>query len=172
MNTLAFIGLKHIKDVILDKQIETVYMENHEEIISRLKFIGHIQKEEKINVRHVNKQPNTLLTKLYRSLIYPDNRWNSLKFIKDVVIRSYEIVQYNIHRGDMENSKSILSDLIRAKQGIANLKYTYNDDTKFCCDMDVIIETIDTQMNSLKRIYPDLFYGVEKEEVTEDNKSN
>jgi hypothetical protein len=169
MNTLAFIGLKHIKDVILDKQIETVYMENHEEVISRLKFIGRIEKEEKINVRHVNKQPNTIITKIYRSFVYPDNRWNSLKFIKDVILRSFEIIERNIHQGNLDICKSILSDLLRARQGIINLKYTYNDDTKFCCDMDVIIETIDTHMGNLKRIYPDLFAG-EKDDSDEKNK--
>lgn len=167
MNTLAFIGLKHIKEVLLDKQIETVCMENHEEIISRLKFIGYIQKEEKINVRHVNKQPNTLTTKIYRSLIYPDNRWNSLKFIKDVIVRSFEIIGHNIHQGNTEICKGILSDIIKARQGILNLKHTYNDDTKFCCDMDVVIETIATQIGNLQRVYPDLFCGEKEDEKTE-----
>ena len=92
MNTLATISLKHIKDILSDNQLPHISMENNEEIISRLKFIGHIQKDEKIDVRHVSRQPNNLLTKVYRTVVYPDNRTNSLKFIRDVINRSFEII--------------------------------------------------------------------------------
>lgn len=156
MNTLLFAGLKHIKDSLVDYQFNTG-MENNEEILSRLKFIGKIEKDEKINVRHVNRQPNNIMTKLQRSLLYPDNRGNALKFIKDVITRSFEIIDNcNIHSNTVV-SKGIISDLLKAQQGILNLKYTYGDDTKFCCDMDVVIETINIKLLSLKETCPELF---------------
>jgi len=153
--TIATIGLKHIKDIWQDTHIRESIMENGEEIIARLKFIGYIEKEEKINVRHVNRQPNNMLTKLMRTLIYPDNRANALKFVKDVVTRSFEIVE--LRHSDVFMCRGIVSDLIKAKQGILNLKYTYNEDTKFCCDMDVVIESIVTQLAGLQIKYPALF---------------
>jgi hypothetical protein len=161
MNTLAAVGLKHI---FSDNQIGAICMESHEEVISRLKFIGHIQKDEKINVKHVNRQPNTIYTKLSRSLLYPDNRTNALKFIKDVITRSFEIIEHYNHHGNMLVSKGIVADLLKARQGILNLKYTYNDDTKFCCDMDVTIETIASRITELQASHPDLFEEMENKE--------
>ena len=166
MNTFA-IGLAH---VFLNNQLGDVAMENHEEVISRLKFIGHIQKDEKINVRHVNRQPNTLTTKIYRSVIYPDNRTNSLKFIKDVITRSFEIIEHYLHRGNILVCKSIVSDLIKARQGMLNLKYTYNDDTKFCCDMDVLIENIASRLTDLQSQTPTIFDEEVVEEKREEKK--
>jgi hypothetical protein len=164
MNTFAAIGLAHLKGVLLNNQLGDIAMENHEEVISRLKFIGHIQKDEKINVRHVNRQPNTFSTKIYRSVIYPDNRMNSLKFIKDVITRSFEIIEHHLHRGNTLICKSIIADLIKARQGMMNLKYTYNDDTKFCCDMDVLIENIGSKLTDLQRESPGIFEDKDAEE--------
>jgi hypothetical protein len=164
MNTLAAVGLKHLKDILVDNQIGTICMENHEEVISRLKFVGHIQKDEKINVRHVNRQPNTIYTKLSRSLFYPDNRSNALKFVKDVISRSFEIIEHYNHQGNSLVSKGIVADLLKARQGILNLKYTYSDDTKFCCDMDVVIESIASKITELQASHPDLFEETEKKD--------
>ena len=163
MNTLAAVGLRHIKDIVIDNQIGSICMESHEEILSRLKFIGHIQKDEKINLRHVNRQPNTLMTKVLRSLIYPDNRGNALKFVKDVITRSFEIIEQYTHQGNVIVARGIVSDLVKARQGILNLKYTYNDDTKFCCDMDVLIEHLGSRLATLQQAKPDLFNEEMKE---------
>jgi hypothetical protein len=38
-----------------------------------------------------------------------------------------------------------------------NLKYTYNEDTKFCCDIDVIIEQISSKLANLKEQHSILF---------------
>ena len=40
-----------------------------EDIIPRIKFIGKIQKGEKINVKHMNIQQDSLITKFTRSFI-------------------------------------------------------------------------------------------------------
>lgn len=168
MNALATMGIKHLKDIVINNQLSSICMESHEEVIARLKFIGHIQKDEKINVRQVNRQPNTLMTKISRSVIYPDNRGNALKFIKDVISRSFEIIEHYNNNKNILVSKGIISDLVKARQGILNLKYTYNDDTKFCCDMDVIVENIASKITSLKLTCPDLFLT---ESVAEENQT-
>jgi hypothetical protein len=157
MNTLATISLKHIKDILSDNQLPHISMENNEEIISRLKFIGHIQKDEKIDVRHVSRQPNNLLTKVYRTVVYPDNRTNSLKFIRDVINRSFEIIENLLIKQDIITCKVIFSDLLRAKTGMLNLKYTYNEDTKFCCDIDVLIEHVCSKISIFQEKHPFLF---------------
>jgi hypothetical protein len=157
MNTLAAVGIAHLKNVVLYNQIDSIAMENNEEVIARLKFIGHIQKDEKIDVRRVNRQPNTLLTKISRSVIYPDNRTNALKFVRDVIIRSFDIIEHLLNHNNILVSQGIVLDLIKAKQGMLNLKYTYNEDTKFCCDIDVLIEQVSSKLTSLKEQRPGVF---------------
>jgi hypothetical protein len=161
MNALATLGLAHLKGVFVPSDIT---MENNEEIISRLKFIGHIQKDEKINVRLVHRQPNNFATKIYRTVLYPDNRFNALKFIRDVISRSFDIIEHYLHRSNILVCKSIISDLVKARQGIINLKYTYSDDTKFCCDMDVLIENINSQLSQLEKEHPEIFQEDKKQD--------
>jgi hypothetical protein len=161
MNTLAAVGINHLKNIVLYNQKDIIAMENNEEVIARLKFIGHIQKDEKINVRQVNRQPNTLFTKISRSVIYPDNRTNALKFVRDVILRSFDIIEHLLHHDDILVSHGIVADLVKAKQGMLNLKYTYNEDTKFCCDIDVLIEQVGSKLSSLKDQNPFLFENTE-----------
>ena len=152
--------MSHLKNMFVYNQIA---MENNEEVIARLKFIGHIEKDEKINVRHVNKQPNTFFTKISRSIIYPDNRANSLKFVRDIIIRSFDIIERLLHNEDILVCKSLINDLSKSKQGLLNLKYTYNEDTKFCCDIDVLIEQISSKITNLKEKFPPLFDNKQEE---------
>lgn len=154
MNSIAVLSLKHI---LADNNTSSICLESNEEVISRLKFIGHLQKDEKIDVRHVNKQPNTFTTKIYRALIYPDNRAKSLKFIKEVIARSFDLIDRYIIYNNFLGAKSLITDLLNARQGIMNLKYTYSEDVKFCCDMDVIIETIVSKLTGIQTTHPDLF---------------
>ena len=55
-------------------------MESDKEVISRLKFIGKIQKGEKINVKYMFVQPKGIATRISRTIINQDNRNNTLNF--------------------------------------------------------------------------------------------
>jgi len=142
-------------------------MESATEILSRLKFLGHIQKNDKILVKHLSIQPDGWITRFVRSFISPDNRINTLKFVRDVINRTFEILQQNLEKEEKLNShpddrfvcKNIVKDLIAAQQGLLNLKETYSDDLKFCCDLDVFIESIISKLADMKRSYSDLFTG-------------
>jgi hypothetical protein len=164
MNTLTTVGLKHLKDILLDNKIGDVAMESNEEIISRLKFIGYIKKDEKINVKYVNRQPNNWHTTLSRSLLYPDNRNNALEFVRKVIARTFEIIEHHLRKQNIHRCRSIVADLIRSKQGLLNLRYTYSDDTKFCCDLDVLIERVVSQISILRKEQSVLFEDFEVEE--------
>lgn len=131
-------------------------MDNNEEVLSKLKFIGFIEKDEKLNIRYMTKHPNDWRTTLSRSFIYPDNRNNSLNFVRNVISRSFEIIEHN-HTKNVQLCRAITTDLERSKKGLQNLKYTYSDDTKFCCDLDVLYEKIVTHLSVLKEAHPDIF---------------
>jgi len=124
-------------------------MNNNQEIISKLKFIGKIQKGEKIHTKHMYVQPDSLTTSLSRTFLYPDKRTNTLEFIKETITRAFELL-ITYERSDKAAEKMqfnlLVGDLRSAALGLKNLKVTYVDDTKFCCDIDTILEFIDTNL--------------------------
>lgn len=134
-------------------------MESTAEILSRLKFLGQIQKNEKIFTKGLTKQPDGWLTRFSRSFVAPDNRVNTLKFVRDVISRSFDILLSSITHSDEKkiDCRSVVKDLIKAQHGLSNLKETYIEDLKFCCDMDVFIEQIVFRLTEIKAKHPDLF---------------
>lgn len=166
MQTVIHFGVSHLKDLITNNQIDIV-METNQEILGRLKFIGYVEKDEKIDIRHVKRQSNNIATKIQRCFIYPDNRINTLKFLKDVINRSFEIAETYIRSDNTILFHGVITDLVKAKQGMINLKYTYSDDTKFCCDIDVLIENIDSKITSIKTTYPECFQNFDENKTIE-----
>lgn len=170
MNSLATLGIKHIQNTVLPP-IRDVNMETQEEIISKLKFIGYIQEDEKVDIRNMNLQPNNLVTKIYRTFLYPNDREGTYDFIKRTVERAIEIIEFNQDK-DHLLCKIIISDLIKARQGINNLKYSYKDDKKFCCNLDVRIERIDSKLIYWKNQYPFLFVNESETSTTSVSNEN
>ena len=132
---LATVAFKALKDTgnIANK------MDSNQEIISKLKFIGKIKKGEKINTRHMYVQPDGLSTSIIRTFIYQDNRGNVLNFCQETISRAFELlVTYERSEKNTEQVLfgHLLTDLQHATNGLANLKFTYIADTKFCCDID------------------------------------
>lgn len=120
-------------------------MDNDAEILSRLKFIGELQKGDKINTQYMFTQPSGIITSLSRSIFYKDNRGNTLNFCNDTISKSLRILE------NMENTVShnknfdvniVVSDLQKAIKGMTNLKETYIEDTKLKCDLNIIITSI------------------------------
>jgi hypothetical protein len=120
-------------------------MDTKQEITSKLKFIGKINKREKINTQYMYVQPDGVGTSLSRTFLYQDNRSNTLNFIQDTICRAFDLLaKYERSKvnSDRIHYRLLVTDLKNATLGIANLKITYKDDTKFCCDMDTILEFI------------------------------
>jgi hypothetical protein len=143
---LATVAFKALKDTgnIANK------MDSNQEIISKLKFIGKIKKGEKINTRHMYVQPDGLSTSIIRTFIYQDNRGNVLNFCQETISRAFELlVTYERSEKNTEQVLfgHLLTDLQHATNGLANLKFTYIADTKFCCDMDTLLQIITARLD-------------------------
>lgn len=124
-------------------------MDSNQEIISRLKFIGKLKKGEKINTRHMYVQPDGFGTSLSRTFMYQDNRGNALNFVQETVSRAFELL-VTYERSESESDcvlfKHLIKDLQQATIGLNNLKFTYVSDTKFCCDMDTLLQSINARL--------------------------
>lgn len=126
-------------------------METDNDVISKLKFIGKIKKGEKINVKNMYVQPDSLATKISRSFINYDSRDNALNFIISVLKRSFDILNLHIIESNKNNAEmmvctNLIRDLKESKVGIENLKDTYSDDVMFCCKIETLIQEIDAKL--------------------------
>jgi hypothetical protein len=134
-------------------------MVNHKEILSRLKFIGKIEKGNKINTKHIYVQNDSFFTAFSRTFLRQDNRWNTVTFIQETIFRGFEILD-TYERSSKPDEKSlcthIIKDLKKCKDGINNIKSTYIADTKFCCDMDTILILVSSKLDSIMKKYPEL----------------
>jgi hypothetical protein len=126
-------------------------MDTASEVISRLKFIGKLKKGEKINTRHMYVQQAGYTTSFSRTFLYQDNRGNALDLIQDTISRAFELlITYQRSEKDCDKTmyKHLVKDLSAAIVGLVNLKFTYLEDTKFCCDMDTILEGINARLST------------------------
>ena len=108
-------------------------MEPDKEVMSRLKFIGKVQKGEKINVKYMFIQPEGIITRISRTIINQDCRENTLNFVRNTITSTFQII--NIYSSSTKDSQkhiclNIIQDLKHSTKGITNLKNTYRDDVK------------------------------------------
>jgi hypothetical protein len=125
------------------------------EIISRLKFIGRLQKGEKINVRYMYVQSDSLLTRLSRTFFATDNRSNTFNFIDTTINRSFEIISLNRDSTKISEQclvANIIKDLRTATKGINNLIDTYKDDVMFCCKLDTLIQDTFSRLTEIEHL--------------------
>ncbi len=114
-----------------------------ERVSTTIKFIGKIGKNQKIDVKSMYLQPNTFITSIIRMLYKLDNRQNTLELVQNTVDQCLEIIEND----DIESivKTNFLIDLEKSKEGIRNLKFTYAEDTMFCCHLESIIQRIDSK---------------------------
>ncbi len=128
-------------------------MDSINETISRLKFIGKINKGEKINSKYLFVQSDDIFTKISRTFYYKDNRVNTLSFIKETARESLELVRRlasSEKTSDKEMAKNVLHDLKLSRQGIINIRDTYSDDIKFGCDVDTLVQVVDVCLKEIE----------------------
>lgn len=124
-------------------------MDNHPEIIARLKFIGKLQKGDKINTRRMFVQSNGLITRLNRTFWNQDNRANGLSFVQETVRRAFDLLDLYDKSGSEEKlslRENMVKDIQTSIHGLNNLKTTYCEDVKFGCDIDALLLIITAKL--------------------------
>jgi hypothetical protein len=144
-------------------------MDNNPEVIARIKFIGRLQKGEKINTRRYVVQSDGLITNFIRTFWEQDNRSNTLSFLQETIRSAFRLLE----QFDKANTKEslglknlLLQDLKSVVTGLANLKFTYVKDIKFCCDVDTLLELVVTKLGDN---YVDSDYNFESNEIEYDS---
>jgi len=153
-----------------NKKYKIKQMDNYQEIISRLKFLCKLNKGEKVNTKYMFVQPEGFFTSFSRTFWFQDNRSNVIKFIQETISRAFELL-YNYDRTSKKTEQQLAShlfnDLKRVSRGLEHLKVTYLTDTKFCCDIDTIIENIMARLITYNQKY-----GNDMEEIILEESDN
>jgi hypothetical protein len=129
------------------------------ETLTRLKFIGLIEPGEKVDIRNLRIESNTLFTPLKR-LFYGEGREMTYSFTQQTIERSFAIL-YTLASTDKLSDQmlcsNILTDMHSAINGLNNMKQTYDDDKMFRCNIDILIQTIQAKMLEVKMKYPSIW---------------
>ena len=130
------------------------------ELITRLKFLSKIKKNEKIDTVNMIVQPaDSRLTSISRTY-YQEARNTTLSFIEEIIKKSFELINKYINSSkisEQEIVKHLIKDFENSKEGIINLKYTYESDNMFICNLDTILQNIDAKLSEFKSQYPNVF---------------
>ena len=145
----------------------SVKMDSNKEVISNLKFIGKLKKGDKINTKFMYVQPDGITTRISRTFINYDNRNNALHFVDKTVNDAIKLIELYSDSNKMLEKKMcrhLVDDLKASKVGLVNLKETYSEDLKFKCDMETILQSIDSKLS-------EMFEEHEEEEEEEEETS-
>ncbi len=137
-------------------------LDSNQELISTLKFIGSIKKNEKINTKKLFIQQEGFLTSFSRTLFHQDNRWNTKSLIEHTISKAFYLLDSYEKSNDSENLNFhfLINDLIQAQKGIENIKLTYVTDSKFNCDLSTILQTITIKLKHIHNKFPKIFENI------------
>jgi hypothetical protein len=134
-------------------------LESTHEIITRLKFISMVKRDEKINVKSMYIQPKNMFTSISR-LFNQESRDTTLNFLTMTFNRVFEIITHYTYTQkpiDKISIMSIINDLMLSINGLTNLQHTYSDDRLFVCHIQTLIEMINSKIREVKEYKPELF---------------
>jgi len=145
-------------------------LEENNEIISNLKFIGKIKAGEQINVDSLSICSRNVFSGIYRSF-YGESRDRTFHFFSLIIKRAFEKIQAYMTSERLADNMlcvHLVSNLIQAMEGLNNLKETYKEDRGFVCDLETLIENIQSRLEELKISKPDFF--INKTDTFKDSK--
>ena len=134
-------------------------LESTHEVITRLKFISMVKRDEKINVKNMYIQPKNMFTSISR-LFNQESRETTLNFLTMTFNRVFEIITYYTYTQKTVDKIliiSIINDLKLSINGLQNLQYTYSDDRLFVCHIETLIEMINSKIREIKEFKPEWF---------------
>lgn len=135
------------------------------ELMSRLKFIARVKKQEKINLKSFTFESNTLWGSL-RRFMHSENRTGTLDFVKTTILDSFDLLNQMLTEKSncaaKEFCQHIVEDLIKSKYGIMNLQTTYADDQFLCSQLQTLLQTIDVKIENLLHYHSELQSVVDK----------
>ena len=121
-----------------------------QDVISRLKFISTIKPGEKIDVASLSVQSDTVLGRLYRTVLARgESRSATLEFVRQTLGEAFELAQSQAAAEDAYARRlgaMVFAAIVAAKTGIAGLSETYKDDRMFVSRVETLVGTLDAKI--------------------------
>jgi len=139
-------------------------LEENGEIISQLKFISKIKAGEQINVDSLSICSRNIFSGIYRTM-YGEGREKTFHYFNVTIRRAFEKLSAfsNSERiSDNMLCSQIVENLHGCIDGLSNAKDTYKDDRRFVCDVETLIEGIESRLEEFKINKPELFKMAEE----------
>jgi len=156
---------------IFSSERSNCVIEKNRDVIIRLKFIGTFQPNEKVDVRNLRIENNTLITP-FKRMLFGESRDTTYNFLNSTIERSFEIINAYIRTDKISEKifcKNILNDMVKAIQGLKNIQKTYRDDKLFYCNIETIIESIESKLSEIRERHVDIFLiKTIQDEINED----
>jgi hypothetical protein len=139
-------------------------MDGVTDIMTKDKFIASVQRDEKINVKQMTVQLNSMWAVLSR-LWHQENRAHTLSFLTTTIQRGFEILQNCMDsqkRSERVVCQHLANDLQACVPALHNLRYTYAHDRIFACSIHTLQEMMVARMTELAAhpskfgLFPDL----------------
>lgn len=152
-------------------QTKNIKLEENSEIISNLKFIGKIKPGEQINIDSLSICSRNFFSGFYRTL-YGESREKTFHFFSLIIKRAFEKIQAYIAServSDRMLCTQLVFNLYYATEGLSNLKETYKEDRGFVCDLETLIEYIESKLEELKFQKPEYFKNIKPKELNNES---
>jgi hypothetical protein len=149
-------------------------LEENGEIISQLKFISKIKPGEQVNVDSLSICSRNLFSGIYRTM-YGESRDKTFHYFSITIRRAFEKLAAfcNSERiSDQMLCSQIVENLQGCISGLSNAKDTYKDDRRFVCDVETLIEGIDSRLEEFKINKPNLFSLVAKRKLSREDRED
>jgi len=129
---------------------------DYRETITKLKFLATLSEGDRIDTKNIYIESTNFLTPLKR-LFSRESRSTTLPFIYGIIYDSFEVLISVIdskEKGNIIFSTNIIQDLLNAINGLVCLQKTYSADKMMVCEMNYLIEHINTQLSHLQDKFP------------------
>jgi len=134
-------------------------------VMTKIKFIGTIQPNEKVNVKQMCIQEDTLFTSFFRT-IYQESHDSTIRFFENtyedvfaLLFRTVEQIKTNINKNTsslLSLCKTIVKDIQRSFVGIKNVQVTYKENRMVKCRLETLTQLVENRLEQIKELCPDI----------------
>jgi hypothetical protein len=114
--------------------------------ISKLKFLSFVQKNQKINTRKVEIYNNNWYDVVYRTIIHPENRSDTIHFVNNIIESGVSLFE----RSNEQTQGVLIECINNTKTGLDSLIYTYRTDPYMVARLEAIQIRIELFMTDSK----------------------
>lgn len=144
-------------------------LEENGEIISQLKFISKIKPGEQVNVDNLSICSRNIFSGIYRTM-YGEGREKTFHYFNVTIRRAFEKLAAYTNSERMADHMlccQLVENLQGCIEGLSNAKDTYKDDRRFVCDVETLIEGVESRLQEIRINKPNLFIESRKNSNSE-----